>query len=395
MKKSAYIIISIFIIGMVAFFFPKDGGSGGTCAGCEIRSCQCMGIARHSQAVGPVEVTCYGIPHSCTTGEVTPDTTQANTNVQTIPGTMDDVWICDGKDWVKQGNPTDPKPTDVCDADHAALPLDNPLEFNWSTMDRGPYRDRITYALSNDLRAWSARGVMLADHASVPGAVFMDGTIFVYFVDVSQDGIKEQLGMVMSDDEGATWTEQRTLTIDGLGDRAPADPAPVVLDDGRIRLYFFDINEARMNKPASGIEPTNKIYSAISNDGIHFAMEEGIRFERRGIFDPDVEHFGDSWYLYGGDIEGNQVIYATSDDGLTFTEGGIAYQGGAVPDVYYHDGTYYLFTAGIGIATGTTPTSFTATGDQFTDPSSPGATADPSVVPLSNGFYLMVYKIQE
>ncbi len=325
------------------------------------------------------------------------NTSLANTLADSsTPDSLADTWICDGTAWVRQGSPTGPQPSEPCDPDHAAIPTGTPGEMNWSTMQEGPYRDSITYALSSDLLTWSPRKVILADHASVPAAVVKGDTIFVYFVDVSTDGVPEQLGMVQTNDEGATWTERQILTIDGLDDKAPADPDPVLLDDGRIRLYFFDINEARVTKPASGIEPPNKIYSAISDDGVHFTMEDGVRFERggTGIFDPDVNLYDGVWYLYGGVSEGNQVVYATSSDGLTFTEAGVAYTGGGVPDVYFHDGTYYLYTAGINIATGTTPTSFTDTGNSFRDPDSAGATADPSVVPLSNGFYLMVYKIQ-
>ncbi|MFC1687920.1 hypothetical protein ACFL0L_05105 [Patescibacteria group bacterium] len=269
----------------------------------------------------------------------------------------------------------------------------DPNQFNWSTMTQGPYGDSVTYALSNDLLNWEPSGVMLAEHASVPGAVMKDGTIFVYFVDVRTDGIKEQLGMVTSTDGGGTWSEPTTLTIEGLGDKATADPAAVITDDGQIRLYYFDINEMRINKPASGIEPPQKIYSAISDDGINFTQEVGVRFEREGAFDPDVLYVDGTWYMYTGDLQGNRVIIATSLDGLIFSYQGTAYEGGAVPDVWHEDGNWYLYTAGINIATGTDGLTFESSGHEFRDPNS-RVTADPSVVQLSDGSYLMLYKVQ-
>lgn len=307
-----------------------------------------------------------------------------------------DMWICNGTEWVKQGNPVEAKPTEPCTADNAAYPTDQAFEYSWSEMNEGPYLDRVTYATGTNLQDWTPTNVTLAEHASVPAAVVKDGVIYVYFVDVTTEGLPEQLGMVMSTDQGQTWSDQQVLTIDGIGDKATADPDPVLLDDGRIRLYYFDINEARLVKPANGVAPTNKIYSAISEDGVHFTQEDGIRFERGsgGIYDPDVNLYNGTWYLYGGVSEGNQVIYATSSDGLTFTEQGVAFTGGGVPDVYYEDGTYYLFTAGIDLATGDTPTSFTQTDYHFTDPNSLGPTADPSVVRLEDGTYLMVYKVR-
>lgn len=325
--------------------------------------------------------------------------TNTNTTATTAPTNdevaMNNMWVCDGKEWIKRGNPTDQKPTEPCTPENSAFPTDKSFEYIWSEMNEGPYHDKVTYATSTDLTNWTPSGETLAEHASVPAGVIKDGVLYVYFVDVTTEGLPEQLGMVMSSDQGTTWSQQKTLTIEGIGDQATADPDPVLLADGRIRLYYFDINEARITKSSSGTEPPAKIYSAISDDGINFTQEEGVRFQRAaGVYDPDVNLYDGTWYLYGGVSEGNEVIYATSSDGLTFTEQGVAYQGGGVPDVYYEDGTYYLYTAGIDLATGTTPTSFTATGNQFRDNNSTGATADPSVIKLDDGTYLLMYKIQ-
>lgn len=312
----------------------------------------------------------------------------------------EDTWICDGSQWVKHGNPTQQKPPLEQCGDIIPGPEDEiqiPIEwdqYNWSTMNEGPYRDKITYALSNDLINWNPSRVILAEHASVPGAVMKDGTIFVYFVDVSTNGIKEQLGMVKSTDEGATWSEPTTLTIEGLGNKATADPAAVVTDDGQIRLYYFDINEPRLSNLVVEDEFTNKIYSAISDDGINFTQESGVRLEYPGAFDPDVLYADGTWYMYTGDLKGNKVNVATSTDGLTFTHQGTAYQGGAVPDVWHENGSWYLYTAGINIATSSDGLTFTDSLNRFSDPNFM-VTADPSVVQLSNEFYLMLYKVQK
>ncbi|MDP2684636.1 MAG: exo-alpha-sialidase [bacterium] len=284
-----------------------------------------------------------------------------------------------------------------CDVDATEdKPTNNNIQnqFNWSTMNQGPYKDSVTYATSTDLLSWTPSNDILALHASVPGAVMKDGTIFVYFVDVSTNGIKEQLGLVKSTDQGQTWSEPTTLTIAGLGDRATADPAAVITDDGQIRLYYFDINEPRISKPTNGIEPANKIYSAISDDGVNFTQESGLRLEYQGAFDPDVLYADGVWYMYTGDLQGNQVNVATSTDGLIFTHQGTAYQGGAVPDVWHEDEDWYLYTAGINIATGVDGLTFETTGKEFRDPNSK-VTADPSVVQLNDGSYLMLYKVQQ
>jgi len=126
--------------------------------------------------------------------------------------------------------------------------------------------------------------------------------------------------------------------------------------------------------------------------GIHFTQENGVRLTRNGAFDPDVERDGNMWRMYVGTLEGNQVVSASSTDGLNFTEEGVAFMGGAVPDVYHADDLWYLYTAGINIATSTDGKTFVATGESFHSSNSM-VTADPSVVKLSSGKYLMLYKI--
>jgi|GEM_PF-3450627 len=77
-KGSALVIILALMIVLagIAFLFPKPSGSGGTCLGCQIKSCQCLGIEKDYHMIGPVKVTCYGIPHSC----MTQDAVKTNTN---------------------------------------------------------------------------------------------------------------------------------------------------------------------------------------------------------------------------------------------------------------------------------------------------------------------------
>lgn len=259
-------------------------------------------------------------------------------------------------------------------------------QYNWSTSNQGPYKDKVSYATSKDLLTWVDQKTIITTHASVPGAILKDGVIYLYFVDVATDGVAEKTGFMTSRDNGLTWSEKTNAKFTGIGDKVPVDPAPFLMDDGKIRLYYFDINEGR-----SGTKATNKIYSAISTDGVNFTQEEGIRFAKNDIYDPFVLKDGSTWRLYVGQIEGNSVVSATSTDGLTFTEEGVAYTGGAVPFVQKEGSTYYLFTAGINIASSTDGSKFTSTGKSFLSGSGK-VTADPSVLKLADGTYLMFYK---
>ena len=268
-------------------------------------------------------------------------------------------------------------------------------QYNWSTMEGGPYKDKVSYATSNDLLNWTDSGEVLAEHASVPATVYKDGVIFVYFVDVTEDGLPEQLGMIKSADGGSTWSERKILKVKGIGDRIIVDPNPFLLDDGRIRLYYLDFGQ----KPApNNPDFKSNICSAISDDGENFTQEDGIRFTSTNVFDPDVIRVGDEWKLYVGNIDMkadvNRVIYAVSSDGLNFKEEGVAFDGGSVPDVFFKDAIYYLYTAGIDISTSKDGRSFSSTGQSFR--SQLGVvTADPSVIEPGNGQYMMLFKFSE
>jgi len=255
-------------------------------------------------------------------------------------------------------------------------------------MEIGLYHDKISYATSTNLLDWTDSRIILAEHASVPDAVYKDGIIYVYFVDVSEDGKPEQIGIIRSEDNGHSWSSKKYVSFEGIGNKVPVDPAPFLLDDGRIRLYYFDINEARTS---NDFERSNKIYSAVSTDGLHFIQEEGIRFEHKNIFDQDVVCVEGVWRLYVGYPPMNQVLSAVSSDGLVFTKEGVAYIGGTVPDVFYKNGVYYLYTVGIDISTSQTGASFEKTSSSFRSQIGK-VTADASVIQLNDGTYMMLYK---
>jgi len=305
--------------------------------------------------------------------------------IRFIIGGPEDTWICQNGQWVKHGNPSAAMPTKPCEKEKGTNKSEKSAQYNWSTMTEGPYRDKVSYANSADLLNWTDSKKVLAEHASVPGAIYKDGVIYIYFVDVTEDGQPEQIDLIRSTDNGQTWTPKTVVTFEGIDNKVPVDPAPFLLEDGRIRMYYFDIN---VRETPGEI---NKIYSAISSDGLRFVQEEGVRFAKQGILDPDVVKVGETWRMYVGDVEKNLVFSATSKDGLNFNEEGMAYQGGAVPDVFYDNNKYYLYTAGINIATSTDGTRFGAPVGSFRSDLGM-VTADPSIIKLSDGNYIMFYK---
>jgi len=254
-------------------------------------------------------------------------------------------------------------------------------------MSEGPYNDRISYETSTDLVNWSDSGKILVQHASVPDAIVTDDdTINIYFVDVSKDGIKEQIGLIRSSDQGKTWSDKTTINIAGLGDKTAVDPDPFLLPDGRIRLYYFDISTTKSDPKLE----QNAIYSAISEDGINFTEEEGYRLKYPAIFDPDVIKNGSNWLMYAG-TDKQDVIVAKSDDGLKFNYETKVFSGGAIPNVVKTDEKYYLYTGGIEISSSADGKKFITSDNRF-ETTLNGITADPGVTKLKDGSYFMVYK---
>jgi hypothetical protein len=124
----------------------------------------------------------------------------------------------------------------------------------------------------------------------------------------------DRVAVIISEDEGKTWTKPQPIFVVGLpeGAQRPFDPTLVRLDDGRMRLYFTCTTPERRMQG---------IYSAISDDGVNYQFEPGLRFgvENEKAVDPSVLRFGNAWHLYspkdGPEPDG---YHAVSDDGLTF-----------------------------------------------------------------------------
>ena len=83
----------------------------------------------------------------------------------------------------------------------------------------------------------------------------------------------------------------------------PVDPSVVLLEDGQFRLYFTS------GPREGGSQPST--YSALSNDGVHFTVEPGVRFQADGmVLDPNVLRAGDQKDIFRGRGTGRQPFCA-------------------------------------------------------------------------------------
>lgn len=248
----------------------------------------------------------------------------------------------------------------------------------------GPSEHSVYRATSTDGLNFVKDTALLFFPASVPGAVKdINGTIFIYYVYATQS-TTEILKFATSTD-GANFTSPQPINLTGSSVIKRVDPNPVLLPDGRIRLYYLDLDNI----------PPQNIHSAISSDGINFTEEPGIRFIKNNITDPDVFMLNDSlWVMFVS--KGTTLVRATSADGLTFTEDPtFNWNNGGVCSTFLFPGgifrTYYCGQGGIKSAASTDGYNLTVESGIRIQPGTNEFICDPTMVHLDS-IYIMYYK---
>jgi hypothetical protein len=135
----------------------------------------------------------------------------------------------------------------------------------------------------------------------------------------------DSLGVLRSADGGATWTSL------GQGHMAnsnvwPVDPTGFTID-GHIVLYFVDFGHLNQPVPQS-------LYRATSVDGMNFDTPQPVYTQAPTMVDPFVLPMQGGLFRAYAPSEGEGTISAVSNDGLTFTrENGIriAFGEGGMP----------------------------------------------------------------
>lgn len=269
----------------------------------------------------------------------------------------------------------------------------------------GPQNDKTYITTSGDGKTWRP-GTLVTNSASVPDIIeltqdlgnFKKGDILVYFVDFSTllGPGQENISVVASEDGGKSWQEKQQIMVKNKPNKGAAvDPSVAQLPDSTLRLYFFG-SETTSGDPAS-VPGAHKVYSAISQDGVNFLVEEGTRFATENLTDPEVISYKNQWYMYYS--IGPSFGLATSQDGLAFQKKTI-FGGnlGGVPGALVTGTGVTAFACGIGglgMATSSDGTSFQKVKDDIFDHQIRAIVCDPAAIQTSDGTFLMVYKVKE
>ena len=200
----------------------------------------------------------------------------------------------------------------------------------------------------------------------------------------------DRVAVKFSSDIGINWTQPQPIVVNGLPSdfTRPFDPTLAVTDNGRIRIFFSD-------GLALVLDTSINTYSAISDDGINFTLEPGIRFTMpdRPVVDPAVIKFRNLWHLINpvSNMTSGGAFHNISGDGLNFTR--VA----DIPSDNSHSwiGNYMIkdtnelrfYGSGMGIWYASSPN-----GGEWSDYINTNIIGgDPSVLKISDTNYIMIY----
>lgn len=253
------------------------------------------------------------------------------------------------------------------------------------------------FATSEDGDSWEVQEEAIAEQASVPDLILLEqdigefeaDTLLMYYVDTStadDEAGSENIALMYSTDKGETWSEKEFIAVEGAEDHVVVDPSLVQLEDGTLRLYYFDFSQGK--DIASGEDISYTQYAAESSDGKTFTLKQAVLETDFGLTDPEVIFFKDQWFMYMATLEDFAASVAVSDDGLNFEyveNTGIK----AVPGAFVAGDQVYLLGCDLGITR-----SVSDDGISFSDTeviiSRPGC--DPSMVQFDDGSYAMTLR---
>ncbi len=213
------------------------------------------------------------------------------------------------------------------------------------------------------------------------------GNILLYFMDFTNWASQGQdaTAVVTGSTDGVVWSTPRPVRLDDapLERKSFVDVSVVQLDDGRLRMYFMARKEA--------YETTVPIRSALSTDGVNFAVEPGVRIASTD--NVEVARAGATWVMFMSDYPKGTSGVATSTDGLAWLAADRVVPGVGIGAYEANGGLAYLTHGGSGLlGYGFDARGRTASKDHSYAVEAGGGLADASPVVMSDGSLLVFFK---
>lgn len=297
--------------------------------------------------------------------------------------------------------------TEVADID-----AESPLNCTPRTLASGraagtnalmPGGTRVRAATSTDGVHWSRLAAPIADQVATPTlARTADGRPLLYVTAHKVDGAKDGTAVAIGSADGRTWTHCDIARVGFPGGLLGADPDIVARPGGGYRLFVT----GSVGAPGPGT-PRLGVHWADSEDGLTFTYG-GVAFERAegSVVDSMTFVHDGVWHMYTLQPETIRMAHGTSTDGKSFTWVGEAEQRiGTEPYVLSHQaevaGAPRIFGFGprgevirafdVGAGAALSGDPTPLLGLADGDGGDLQFVKDPAVTRLTDGSYLMVY----
>ncbi len=269
--------------------------------------------------------------------------------------------------------------------------IPNWIQDNPNSENKGPWYSGLYISESTDGLNFTNEKLFL-EHSGVANLIVTSDNkliaTFQYFSFVNQD-MFDIIAYTVSEDNGKTWSSVKPVNITGLSaGESPngCDPTLVELEEGRFRLYFT-YHQVGEEYP--------QLFSAIGDSIDSKFLSEGQQLlTDEIILDPAVIYFDDMWHHYtvkhGESFENepneNPIsVHSTSEDGLAFElVDEITLDMQFLGDVIEDDGGIRFYNG--------SDSAFSTDGYNWVqDEGERVQGADPGVVKLDDGTYLIIY----
>lgn len=264
---------------------------------------------------------------------------------------------------------------------------------SWVPETNGPWNGSLYLATSEDGLTFS-EGTKILTEAGVPNLLTNsegDIVLLYQYFSSTDEAMFDQIAYSISSNEGETWSEPQAITFEGLPEpldaaKKPMDPTLVKTESGNGLALYFTYH-------AKGAKNANLFVALSSSEDLTepFVVQTtpALSIPGANLLDPAIVFFKDMWHHYSWQEKSDNNYHSYSEDGLIFTK----QQDISLPMDFLgqvitaEDGLRFYGTGKEGVMSAFSPDGTVWTMDE----GSRARGADPGILRMPDGTYLMVY----